>query len=297
MSDSLVPPPAGWYPAPNGSGEQWWWDGAAWTQPVQPAQAAQPAQPVQPVQPEQPVQPVQSAQPIQAQPQYRQDQQPWQQQPQYQQFQQLPRNTESIARLSLAVQILLWIGAGFSLITIIVELFGLAVTTEFMNNPFLPMDSVMTYASINGTVGIFASLVLIATGICWVIWQFQVAKQVTGLTRRTPGWHIASWFIPIVSFWFPYQNISDLWKAVGRAQPSWLLAWWLLWLAGGLSSQVSARILIDSYAVADWRAAMGWGIFAELLTLAAVPLAWLVVRGITDGVRKLPAYVMPVATQ
>lgn len=320
MSDSLVPPPAGWYPAPNGSGEQWWWDGAAWTQPQppaqpvppaqpqQPAQPVQPAQPLPPVQPAQPAQPEQTAQPAQA-PQYQQYQQEQYQQyqaqpqyqsyqqPQYQQFQPQPRNTESIARLSKAVQVLLWVGAGFSLITIFIEIYGLAVTTEFMNDPFLPMDRVMNYASISSVAGIFASLVLIATGICWVIWQFQVAKQVIGMTRRTPGWHIGSWFIPIVSFWFPYQNISDLWKAVGRPQPSWLIGWWLLWLVSGVTSQVSARILLDSYEVEGWRAAMGWGIGAEILSIAAVPLACMIVRGITDGVRNLPAYVTPVVAR
>ena len=283
MSDSLVPPPAGWYPAPNGSGEQWWWDGTAWAQP-------QPAQPAQPAEPEQPVQ----AQPWQQQP----SQQPWQQQASQQPWQQQqaqPRNTETIRRLSMATQILLWVSAGFSLITIFVEFFGLSVINGYLNDLFLPEGNMVGYAGLSSLVAILAVLVLIATGICWVIWQFQVAQQVAGLTRRTPGWHIGSWFIPVVSFWFPYQNISDLWKAVRRPQPSWQLAWWLLWLGGGIVSQISSRIVMDSYTVESWRVAMYSSIGAEVLTLAAVPFACLILRGITDGLRNLPAYAVPAA--
>lgn len=282
MSDSLVPPPAGWYPAPNGSGEQWWWDGAQWNLPNAVPQSAQQAQQPQPAQP---VPPQQEWQQAAAQTAW---QQPWQQQ---------PRNTEGIARLSMAVQILLWIGAGFSLITIFVELFGLSVIREFLDDPFVPGDKLMTYAGLSSGLAIVASIVLIATGICWVIWQFQVAKQLAGLTRRTPGWHIGSWFIPIVSFWFPYQNISDLWKAIGLARPSWQPLWWACWLASGVTSQISARILMDSDELDVWQSAMIWGIGAELLTLISVPFAWLIVRGITDGVRKSPVYVTPIVAQ
>lgn len=33
MSESTATTPAGWYPAPDGSGAQWYWDGAQWQQP------------------------------------------------------------------------------------------------------------------------------------------------------------------------------------------------------------------------------------------------------------------------
>lgn len=39
-------PPAGWYPAPDGTPAMWWWDGATWTPPT-PAPAVEP-EPVDP---------------------------------------------------------------------------------------------------------------------------------------------------------------------------------------------------------------------------------------------------------
>ena len=59
-----TPTPAGWYPDPDGSGGQRYWDGNSWTehrapatQPPAPAEPQAPAQPVAPAEPDSPDQP------------------------------------------------------------------------------------------------------------------------------------------------------------------------------------------------------------------------------------------------
>ena len=90
--------------------------------------------------------------------------------------------------------------------------------------------------------------------------------------------------MPIVSFWFPYQNISDLWRAVGLARPSWQILWWLLFLGSNFSVSISSRMYLDSETLEQFRGAMWMSLAGEVLLLAAAPLAWMVVRGITRGI-------------
>lgn len=48
--------------------------------------------------------------------------------------------------------------------------------------------------------------------ILFLRWQFQAAKTARGLflpARRSAGLGVGSWFIPVVSLWFPYQSIRD----------------------------------------------------------------------------------------
>jgi len=66
--------------------------------------------------------------------------------------------------------------------------------------------------------------------------------------RRSPGWHVASWLIPVVSLWFPFQNMADLHRAVTpaasrRASPLSYRFWWGLWVAGSITEWVTHAVL------------------------------------------------------
>ena len=183
MSTTPTPssPPAGWYPAPDGSAKPWWWDGSRWRM-YAPTADPQPAP------------------------------------------------TKSLAKLATATQALLLACGVVSIATIGVELFGIVGVSSFFAGSLSAAGLLSAYDVLTALVAVLGSLFILATGVLWAIWQYRAAKRVPGRTRRTPGWHAGSWFIPVVTFWFPYQNISDLWRAGGRQRPSWQIAWWLLWL-------------------------------------------------------------------
>jgi hypothetical protein len=249
MSTSPTPPPAGWYPAPNGSSEKWWWDGVRWTQPA-PQPTFQPA---------------------------------------------VPRG---VGKLALAVQVLLILCAAASVVSIGVETFGIDALADYENGQYAAYERITTYDTINLFTILATSSLLIATGVVWMVWQYKAARHVLGRTRRSPGWHVASWMIPIVTLWFPYQNIADLWRASGRARPWWQIVWWVLWLASSAFTQVSNIISNTAVEIAQFRDSLTASLVSEALLLAAAPLAYLTIRGITQGLMRgdvLPG--LPTLTQ
>lgn len=249
MSSNNSLPPAGWYPAPDGSGGKRWWDGAQWG-------AAQPAAPVST--------PVTS--------------------PAF-----APAITQSpVEGLARATQTLLIVSGVASVATVIVELIGFWAITAFNAGDFSALDVYPVYESLSAVVTVASVLALVAAGVLWMIWQYRVAQRATGRTRRTPGWHAWSWVIPVVSLWFPYQNISDLWRAFGRARPSWLGLWWGLWIGGSVATSVSSRLAIVADSLGTLQGAMSFGILGEVASLAAVPFAWLIVKGLTEATRNAP---------
>lgn len=243
MTDNSTLPPAGWYPAPDGSQGSWWWDGSQWTQPGATTQTSAPR----------------------------------------------PAFDGAIPKLAAVTQALLIACGALAAVIIGIEVLGFTAVTNVLDGDMSSVDLLNVYGSISPVVTLLSSASLIATGILWVIWQHKAARQVAGLTRRSPAWHAGSWFIPVVAWWFPYQNISDLWKAIGRARPSWLILWWLLWLASNAVIQISARIYLAADDPEQYRSAMAASIVGELLSLAAVPFAWLIVRGITRGLEERAA--------
>jgi hypothetical protein len=138
-----------------------------------------------------------------------------------------------------ATQALLIVCGVFAVATIGVETFGITAVTAYLDGNAAAIDLIKAYDQGSLVVTILSAASFFATGLIWVLWQYRAAMQVIGLTRRSPGWHVGSWFVPVVSAWFPYQNISDLWRPAGRARPSWQIVWWLLWIVSNSVVQIS----------------------------------------------------------
>lgn len=225
---SILPPVAGWYPAPDGSAAVWWWDGAKWAQ-------SQP-HPVAP---------------------------------------------RTIANLAVAIQSLLIVTAVATLAFFCVDVYGIAVVTDFLDGRNSSIELLDAYDQLAFGALVVWSLALLSTAVCWVLWQYRVAKRFTGRTRRVAGWHAGDWFIPVLSYWRPYQDIADLWRALGRDRPRWQIVWWILWVASTIMTAVANRITLTAVTLDQLRSAMWFDAVADLLLLVAVPFAWLVVSGIT----------------
>lgn len=191
-----------------------------------------------------------------------------------------------IDKLAVATQVLLIACGTMSVVTIGIEFFGINAVTVFLNGWDTGIDLLDLYDRSAFAVNILSMVALVAAGVLWAVWQYRAAKAVAGRTRRSARWHAWSWFVPIVSLWFPYQNISDLWHALGRARPSWLGLWWSLWLGCSLVAQVSSRVFMAAADLEQFRDAMWLSIAGEVLLVAATPLACLIVQGITRGARR-----------
>ncbi len=82
-------------------------------------------------------------------------------------------------------------------------------------------------------------LVYAVTGVLWLVWQAQLASSAPGALRRSSGMQVVAWFIPVVNWWWPYQDMKDLWVAYGAHKPSGtdtqaspVALWWGLYLGG-----------------------------------------------------------------
>ncbi|CRK60136.1 hypothetical protein [Alloactinosynnema sp. L-07] len=58
---------------------------------------------------------------------------------------------------------------------------------------------------------------LAISGVIFITWLYRARKNSEILCdaehRRSRRWLIGAWFVPIVNLWFPFQVVSDIWKA------------------------------------------------------------------------------------
>jgi hypothetical protein len=57
--------------------------------------------------------------------------------------------------------------------------------------------------------------------VMFVVWFYRARVNAEGRgwpQRRSPGWTIVAWIIPVVNFWFPLEIMADIWRA-GLPEP------------------------------------------------------------------------------
>ena len=87
------------------------------------------------------------------------------------------------------------------------------------------------------------TLAYIAAGITFLVWLWRARRNAEVLRpdghRLGRGWTVGGWFTPVVSFWFPFRIVEDIWHAGrpdGLAAPSTpVRRWWFLWVAAILA--------------------------------------------------------------
>jgi len=88
--------------------------------------------------------------------------------------------------------------------------------------------------SLTNPLTVIVGLATVAAVVVACIWQYRAATAARALgfpSRRSPGWGVGAWFVPIVNFWVPYGAIRDCLPA-GDPQRARVLRWWLAWVIG-----------------------------------------------------------------
>ena len=129
----------------------------------------------------------------------------------------------------------------------------------------------------------------VSTAVAFCFWIHRVSRNLGLLTtkerRFTPRWAVIWWFVPVMQLFRPYQVVREIWMGSREeaSGPSWALLpwWWAAWLAANAMAFVNSaaifrgdepgvRITADLVALARLS-----------LMLAAVALAFAMVRRIT----------------
>jgi hypothetical protein len=88
-------------------------------------------------------------------------------------------------------------------------------------------------------------VVWIAAGIVFMAWfhQAKLNAQNLGLPqRRGPAWAYLGFLIPIISFWFPYQDTIDLFPPLDPARSA-VNRWWAAWIGASVISTLSSYVM------------------------------------------------------
>lgn len=137
------------------------------------------------------------------------------------------------------------------------------------------------YDDLNAALTIGEGIVGLATGIVWLIWQYQLADSARpGELDRSAGWHVGSWFIPFANLVMPFQNMRSLWRRFVSPDSLVVGWWWATVLASGLSVRI-ASASGSSGGLDGVKTEVGWRLAATLIAVGACVLAIRVAHKLT----------------
>lgn len=149
---------------------------------------------------------------------------------------------------------------------------------------------------------ITAIVVLVATGIVWLVWQHRSQANLHAARLReleyTPGWAVGWWLIPFASFVKPFHTVRELWKASGGGEHWWQIKtwqligwWWAAWISGLVLDRVAGAVADGAPTLDTLISGSRLFVAGEVVTIIAGILAIAIVRTVIErqeGLRARP---------
>jgi hypothetical protein len=152
--------------------------------------------------------------------------------------------------------------------------------------------------AVDGASGGLLLTALIA-GVFVIVWAYRARQNAAGYTvspfRRSSGWAIGGWICPIVSLWFPYQVVKDIWTASDTDRPhdcavkAWrgtvvIPLWWTCFIGGSVLNRISAALFPsseDTVKPDDYRVSLMFDYAAAAAEIAAAIMFVVIVAAVT----------------
>lgn len=147
-------------------------------------------------------------------------------------------------------------------------------------------------------VGVVNLIVAVLCGIFFIMWfrraYFNLHQlKVPGL-KYSEGWAAGSWFVPIISWFYPYQIMRDIWRGTfgytdpQKAQQLGLIGlWWGLFLLSLFIEVFAYTTGLNVRNLKDLQSFLSLTIASEMINLAAIVVTVMVVMEVCKGEERL----------
>lgn len=207
--------------------------------------------------------------------------------------------------LGLAVQVLMAVGFVVGAVELVAA-WGLARLVDRLQNP----RNTVTEADADRAdqfqqvAGLLDLLFFVITAVVFLIW-FRRLRINAGWwapegQRRSQGWAVGGWFVPIVNFWFPFTIATDILAgsrppgSADRSGQTLLTLWWITWVTQLVLGVAYRGMTRDPRTIDDYATIANTGVAISVVDLVLTVLAVLVVRMLTGlQARRLTAHGLP----
>jgi hypothetical protein len=135
---------------------------------------------------------------------------------------------------------------------------------------------------------LIASLALVVAGIVLLVWVSRVRNNAERFggpdsQRLSRGWAVWGWICPVVDLWFPYQTMSDIYRASATRKPAKatiVALWWVAFLISTLVNQIGTRVVDNASDTSSLHTDALLSTVSAVFTVIAAGLIVMIIRQI-----------------
>jgi hypothetical protein len=185
-----------------------------------------------------------------------------------------------LARLTSWVRLLLYVNAAVAAAWIVSD----AMQLQLLASAPYSLEDAEANATRQQIVIAVYFLSFVATVVPFAVWVYRANVNVRQLGAQdlkfTPGWAVAWYFVPFLSFWKPYQAMKEIWRA-SKSPGAWeaeeipvlLSWWWCAWIVASIGGNLSFKFSLAARTVDDLVASTWVSIAVSAVTVASAVLA------------------------
>ena len=209
---------------------------------------------------------------------------------------------DSLLKLSSRVVYLSWASCALALLTSCFTWMELSALRRLNPADAYSWDADYidpTLTLIAAVAVLFYIIVFVVAGFLSLRWVYRANSNAHFLNAdlgMSPGWNVGWFFVPIATWWKPYEGIRDVWRISANPdhpasveRPSMLAWWWTFWVLTNIAGTISFRLQMRANEVGT---AILADVFDVLSSIALVPATYFflaVVRDITEKQQRFAA--------
>lgn len=143
-------------------------------------------------------------------------------------------------------------------------------------------------------ISLFKMFALFLSGIFFILWfrraYFNLHQLKIPWLKYSEGWAAGAWFVPVISLFYPYQIMRDIWAGTikfsdpEKAQNFQLIGWWwALFIISGLFEIAPLYLGQSARTLSEFQQASFLNIVSDLVNLMALAIAIKVVKEVSEG--------------
>lgn len=150
-----------------------------------------------------------------------------------------------------------------------------------------------------GAVALLYVVTFVVAGFLSLRWIYRANSNAHSLNASLgmpPGWNVGWFFVPIATWWKPYQGVRDVWLISANPhdpasveRPALLVKWWTFWLLTNITATASFRMQMRASEVSTAIVANALDIVSSLTLVPATYFFLAVVRDITEKQQRFAA--------